>query len=72
VGGGDPLADGVARDLAAHRTLRSAAVRDARLGLALRPLLAAALDGDDRLASFLPKACDAWQAVVAAERRPVR
>ena len=61
VDGSDPLARLVAEQRAAPQTLRVPRVRFARLGLALRPLLAAALDGSGTLGAFLQDACDAWR-----------
>jgi hypothetical protein len=59
--GDDALAKRVAEPRAAQRTLRSPRVRFARLGLALRPLLAAALDGGATLGAFFEGACDTWR-----------
>jgi hypothetical protein len=61
VEGDDALAGMVKEQRAAQRTLRVPRVRFARLGLALRPILAAALDATGSLGAFLQDACDAWR-----------
>jgi hypothetical protein len=64
-GNGDPLGEAV--NAARKRGLPATDpyVRDQRLGLAVRPLMEAALARRDNLTSLLPKACEAWRSVVA-------
>jgi hypothetical protein len=64
---GDPLAQAVADDRAAKRSLRRPQTRFQRLGLALRPLVQNALDSGEPLGELLPDACDAWKAVARAK-----
>jgi hypothetical protein len=62
---GDPLLAEVRGDLAAKKPLTDNYTRFHRLGLALRPLLRDALaDQRQTLATFLPRAVDAWRVAV--------
>jgi hypothetical protein len=62
----DPLGSLVAAEQG--RSLRAPDARFARLGLAIRDPLAAALDGQGDYHAFFPKACEAWGRVRAAAR----
>lgn len=60
-GGGDPLADDVARLRAQGRTLRDPYLRFSALGLALRPHLAAGLaDEESTIEDLFPLVSQAW------------
>ena len=61
----DPLAEDVEVARRRGRPATDPYVRDRRLGLALRPLLAATLASKSTLKSFFPKACAAWRSVAA-------
>jgi hypothetical protein len=63
--GEDPLAKKVASDIAEKKPLDEPYTRSNRFGLALRPLLKAALDDENAtLTTFLPRAVDAWRVMV--------
>ncbi len=64
---GTPLHEQVGRDFAQNKPFKDPYVRFRRYGLALQPLLAEALDGDETLETFLPRALDIWRAVVALD-----
>lgn len=67
-GSGDPLLKAVRDDIAANKPFTDNLTCFRRFGLALRPLLRDALeDRRQTLATFLPRAVDAWRVVAELE-----
>ena len=63
-GANDQLARSVASDLAKGTPMTDSYARFHRYGLALRPILRDALDHDQTLETFLPRALDAWRVLI--------
>jgi hypothetical protein len=64
-GNDDPLASAVDSARRQGKPATDMYLRYQRLGLALRPILAAALSHKETLQSFLPRACEAWKSMTA-------